>query len=398
MKITQQTTAKTASATKPIPAAFARRILFVVTGLTPAVITESLYALAIVRSPPFVPTEIHVLTTGKGADIASATLLAPNVGHFHKMLHEYPELRDIRFDTNHISVITDQAGRVLEDITTLQENQAAADAITDAIRRFTLQDDTALHVSLAGGRKTMGFFAGYALSLFGRSQDALSHVLVPKAVENQGEFFFPSEAQGTISQPDGSKIVSAKVEVLLAEIPLVRLRHGIPASLVSGVGTYRSVVAAAQASLGAPSVRVDVSQRLLYCADRPVTLPRTQLALYMWLSERLIKNGSSAHSVGRGTDPKEFLDCYRNFVSEMSGEFEKVETGLQQTIKTTELRDWLREKISRLNSALRISLGQELSAPYLITTFGKRPNLTYGLRLSPSDISILRIKSTNHQI
>ena len=32
-----------------------------------------------------------------------------------------------------------------------------------------------MHVSIAGGRKTRGFLAGYTLSLLGRPQDRLSH-------------------------------------------------------------------------------------------------------------------------------------------------------------------------------------------------------------------------------
>jgi hypothetical protein len=38
---------------------YPRRILLAVTGLTPQVITETLYALAIQRQPAFIPTDIH---------------------------------------------------------------------------------------------------------------------------------------------------------------------------------------------------------------------------------------------------------------------------------------------------------------------------------------------------
>jgi len=372
------------------PASWARRILFVVTGLTPAVVTESLYALAIARKPAFIPTEIHVLTTGKGAELATRQLFAASGGHFHRIVAEYPVLGDIRFKANHITVIKDQSGRVLDDITTLQENQDAADAITDAVRRYTLDENTALHVSLAGGRKTMGFFAGYALSLFGRPQDMLSHVLVPPGVERHAEFYFPSTKQGTLISADGEEIVSATVDVLLAEIPVVRLRHGIPPALISGAGTYRSVVTAAQASLGAPSIRLDIEKRTLYCADHPVMLPNTQLALYVWLAERIKSGLGDSHVVGRGSDTAGYLSSYRHFVPEMSGEYEKVENGLKRTIEAAELRDWLREKVSRTNSVLKKTLGQELSAPYLITTFGKRPTLQYGLQLNNADILIQR--------
>jgi CRISPR-associated protein (TIGR02584 family) len=41
----------------------------------------------------------------------------------------------------------------------------------------TADPQASLHVSIAGERKTMGFYVGYALSLFGRTQGRLSHVL-----------------------------------------------------------------------------------------------------------------------------------------------------------------------------------------------------------------------------
>ena len=38
------------------PAAYGRRILVAVTGLSPQVVTETLYALAVLQQPAFVPT------------------------------------------------------------------------------------------------------------------------------------------------------------------------------------------------------------------------------------------------------------------------------------------------------------------------------------------------------
>ena len=43
-----------------------------------------------------------------------------------------------------------------------------ADAITALVRALTADPGSAVHASIAGGRKTMGFYLGYALSLFGR--------------------------------------------------------------------------------------------------------------------------------------------------------------------------------------------------------------------------------------
>ena len=50
-----------------------RRILLAVTGLSPQILTETLYALGVVPgkgNTPFVPTEVHLITTTQGADLA----------------------------------------------------------------------------------------------------------------------------------------------------------------------------------------------------------------------------------------------------------------------------------------------------------------------------------------
>ncbi|MBP8284794.1 MAG: hypothetical protein KAX46_12935 [Chromatiaceae bacterium] len=47
-----------------------RRILLAVTGLTPQVVTETLYALACRTEPRWVPHEVHLITTALGADNA----------------------------------------------------------------------------------------------------------------------------------------------------------------------------------------------------------------------------------------------------------------------------------------------------------------------------------------
>ena len=49
------------------PESFERRLLVAVCGLSPQILTETLYALAVKRSPAFIPTEVHLLTTREGA-------------------------------------------------------------------------------------------------------------------------------------------------------------------------------------------------------------------------------------------------------------------------------------------------------------------------------------------
>ena len=171
---------------------FPRRILLAVTGLSPQVVTETLYALAVRAEDagaPFVPTEIHLMTTQKGKQLARASLLHPDGGQFHALLKDYPQIGKPLFDERRIHVISGPDGADLEDIRSPEENAAAADTITALVADLTQDANAALHVSIAGGRKTMGFYLGYAFSLFARPQDQLSHVLVTAPFENHPDFY-----------------------------------------------------------------------------------------------------------------------------------------------------------------------------------------------------------------
>ena len=67
---------------------YPHRILLTVTGRTPQVVTETLYALACRPGPGerrFVPTEIHLITTAEGAQDARIALLDPKDGWFQRL-------------------------------------------------------------------------------------------------------------------------------------------------------------------------------------------------------------------------------------------------------------------------------------------------------------------------
>ena len=181
---------------------YPKRILLAVCGMSPQIVTETLYSLAIKQAQPFIPTEIHIITTLSGAEEARLLLLHPNTGKFHQFCQDY-QLQAIDFSESHIHVIQDDQGVQLNDIKTPAQNEAAADFITEKLREFSRDEQTALHVSIAGGRKTMGYYIGYALSLYGRAQDQLSHVLVTDRYENLRGFFYPTPYSQVIEDRNG---------------------------------------------------------------------------------------------------------------------------------------------------------------------------------------------------
>src|SRR5262249_49174766 len=144
----------------------------------------------------------------------------------------------------------------------------------------------ALHVSLAGGRKTMGFLLGYALSLFGRRQDRLSHVLVDEPFERHSDFFYPPREPRVLTTSDGRPINTADARLLLADIPIVPLRLGWPREPLDGEATCSETVERPKGSFTEPELLIDHRSRRIMCHGRVVALPPLQFAVYAWLARR----------------------------------------------------------------------------------------------------------------
>ena len=252
-----------------------RKILVAVTGMSPQIVTETLFAL--VTQQGWLPDEVHVLTTGRGAGKISTALFAE--GHFARFCADYaPE--GIAFTPDNIHLIRNAAGNILDDIRTPEENNLAADMIVRFIHDCCREEDSALHVSIAGGRKSMGFYIGYALSLFGRVQDRLSHVLINEPFENNPAFFFPPRLPQLIATPQG-EVSTDRAEVMLADIPFVRMRDGMPNLALDAHWTYGQAVAQTQLQWEAWRVEIDVgAQSLRFGNMPPLKLSPQLFALY----------------------------------------------------------------------------------------------------------------------
>ena len=129
-----------------VPTRYPRRILLAVTGLSPQVVTETLYALAANRHDPWVPTEVHLITTREGAERVRHALLNPEHGHFHRLCREY-DLPTIHFGMESVCVIRDDMDGLL-DIRSEADNRGRAWralelAEQDAIVECLLNEDSA---------------------------------------------------------------------------------------------------------------------------------------------------------------------------------------------------------------------------------------------------------------
>lgn len=231
------------------------RILLCVTGISPAIVTEMLYAL-ITQNPPFIPDEIHVVTTLVGKRKVIGELLDSNNGAFHRLLQEYLPETAIRFDEETIHIIK-QDGEELEDITTDSENKAAANSCYKVMRDLkNAKPNTHIHASVAGGRKSMSFYMGHAFSLLAEPQDILSHVLVTKPFEWVRDFYYPPKKPIELEY-QGSMVNTKDADIKLAELSVLKLGNILGKELPKKAQEdFDFAVKIAQATFSPPIIKV----------------------------------------------------------------------------------------------------------------------------------------------
>jgi len=284
------------------PWAYPRRVLVGLTGLTPQVFTETLYAL-LQQQPAFVPTELHLVTTEEGKRRAVQLLNDPERG-LAALWSQYGSGPAPAFDAEvHIHIIHEDQ-QALEDVTDAAHHVGTADTVLETLRPFVLDPDCAIHASIAGGRKSMSFYMGYVMSLLAREQDRMSHVLVNPPFESLPAFSFPPRKSQDLTLPDGRRVNTADARVKLSPVAFVHLYQRLPQQLLEDRVSFQSLIEQAEIALARPRLVIDLSRRLVSVGrpgGRPlvVGLSRHEMALYAYLADH---RKSCRHSPGNETD------------------------------------------------------------------------------------------------
>lgn len=288
-----------------------KQILLSAIGSHPQLITETLYGLYAAGKPH--PDEIYVITTLDSVNKLKQGLLAD--GQLAKFEAHYSRPAAI-FNDNHIWVIEDSVGRPAFDAKNAQDQIAMADFITRKVYALTSRDDVAVHASVSGGRKTMAFYLGYAMSLLGRKQDELSHVFVNSVFEDVEDFWFPTRHSQEIETGKlRSRLDCKNAQVILAQIPFVRMRRSVNPQLISSLQnlSFSDVVSALERANDTDvMVKLHRPQRCISVIDAKVSLTPKEFAFYEWIlglaSEGLVIDRAFESNV---ENSKSFLNQYR---------------------------------------------------------------------------------------
>ena len=371
------------------PHTYQTRILLVVIGMTPQIVTETLYKLAIDSKPCFIPTEIHIITTQEGAHSAKRALFGTEneKGWFMTFCEDYA-FTGIRFNQSMLHIIADTEGHFINDTQATEHNCIAADFITQTIKQLTTNQQAALHVSLAGGRKTMSYYAGYALSLYGRWQDRLSHIFVNAPFTNNNAFFYP-RPQAEQFVYNNHHYSTDDANIILSDIPYVRMRYQVPLALLAGTAGFQETVDKIQRFNQAPSIELHLASRNVVFNGVELVLSPINFAFYYWLCQRK-KKALPPLVLDEDDFMLDFLRVYTFFTNPNAGTYAKVEKTAQQK-DTKGQKKWFESRKSTLQKKLKTTLGDNLALPFLIQTNDHQHKTAYEIGIAAQRLTFIHV-------
>jgi CRISPR-associated protein (TIGR02584 family) len=297
----------------PTQSATASLTLVITLGETPAVVSETLYAL-MSATPARVPDAIHIVTHGRGRKRVD-DVLAGTSGIIADIYHHFDEWMP-KIETH---VPKDACGRDIDDIVTAADNNAFANMLASLIELLANPGSaTRIHLSLSGGRKTMGAYAALSLSLFGRAEDELSHVLVEPLSVQQGanNFYWPLQEEQALVKRDGTPVMTDQGRSIQAEdvtlnmalVPFVPLGHFMSNSPFGGKGIdFAAAIERMRASLAPPHIVINVRAHTICVNQVTINLSNMQVALYRLLAEAKLKDWRGAGPDGVGNEHNGWL-------------------------------------------------------------------------------------------
>lgn len=211
------------------------QVLIVVLGISPAILTETVWALAV--NEGIVPNEIEIWTTKTGKDVFEKAVLTKDAKTgktvWDSLLDDLTKRKiditdKLALDEDSWKIFANTKKQHLEDLLTTEDNLATADKMLKELRGH---DDPSKQIllSIAGGRKTMGALALQCISLVGREEDKVYHVLVNPPFDTglTPPFFFP-EKKGKKWQSretrDKTTVTDKDAQINLFSVPYIRVR------------------------------------------------------------------------------------------------------------------------------------------------------------------------------
>lgn len=372
-----------------------KNILLAVTGLSPQVITETLYALNQMNRPIHA---IHIITTRPGKDCLLSQLLDAGRGPYYRFWAEYGRDQEgVEFGPGHIHVVRDIHGTEIKDITDESDNARVLERCMTLAFHLTRDPQNAVFFSIAGGRKTMGACLTLAAQMYGRPQDRLYHVLISSEFESCRSFFYPPR------QPEKIRLRDARGQYYLksthyAQVNLIHMPFfSIRSQLVPEVLDQPQDPATLMLSLIRETPQrlvINLNEgRIQYMGMETDMMP-ARLALYAFFALQK-KTCPASQPSCRDCD-----QCHLNIQAVMDRQPEitalyRLRCGSRPLAEMSDsgILGLNKENFNSYKTRIKQDLQRAFGPPALykleIASFGQRPHMRFGLRLDKSDIEVV---------
>lgn len=293
----------------------AKNILICVSGLTPQIVTETLFCLSVKEKIQI--DEVYVLTTQRGRNVIlgkdthPATPKTSLKNEIENLCKKYKVKKPLFAENdNHIIVAKEEAIE-LPDIRTDKDNILFPNKVCEILRAKTSDPNSVLYCSITGGRKSMSVHLANALSIFARENDKLLHVLTKEEHEFKG--FYPS-----------TKAEANDLE--LSEIPFVKLRSILSAELKRPdllKSNFEEIVEFTQAQLKilnpANKMILDIERRELRFGNESIVLQPMEFLFYYYFVDSKIRgiNKISVYDFISVETRDKFIEYYNEFYPNM---------------------------------------------------------------------------------
>jgi len=255
-----------------------KNILVAVSGLTPQIISEAFFCLS-VRNKIRID-EIYILTTKRGRDVIAgndkgASAVKTNLKtELEECCRQYKiPLPGFEITDRHVIVAREESVE-LNDIRNDRENSLFPNKVSALISELTSDPGNVLFCVISGGRKSMSVHLALAMTLFGRENDKIYHVLTSE--ENEFKDYYPKNRNQLKA-------------LILSDIPFVRVRQflsagGIRPNLLKK--KYGDLVNYTQKQLkiasGKKELYLDISRREAAFDGNKIILEPLEFAIYFY--------------------------------------------------------------------------------------------------------------------
>lgn len=348
-----------------------RTVLLAVSGLSPAILTETVWALS-QQAVPVIPDDVIVITTVRGREALGQELCSPLESWGGKTV--WGALREelLGKDSARSKKLLLSEPRIIElpdpvlgiklpasDLRSAADNAAAADFLLEEVRRIVENPETRLIASIAGGRKTMGALLYACMSLLGRDSDRLTHVLVSEPYDACHGFYYPTQRAGEVFVGrERRPLQSASARVELADIPFVSLRNLFARDLGRMPGTFSTLVEHCRERVrSAPGTHLQLAVALaspeITVNETRLRLPVAEYLLLRFLAEHAHAGLGAMSDYGSAIDGLEKL-ARRIFDTREKGDFGDWREPLGACLKGDQLdKRWVTRQMSSVRQRLR---------------------------------------------